>query len=71
MEYKQDSMVLRSQVENIQEKLHNAEKVRRNLEKEHHKRLSDTEEWLHSELWMKDRRCRELEEVKRKRSHSI
>lgn len=35
------------------------------------KKYSDTQEWLHSELWMKERQCRELEEVERERSKSI
>ena len=69
--YKREAMVLKSEVEETQDKLKSSERIRKSMEENHRKRLSDTQEWLRSELWMKERHCQELEEVKRSRSKSI
>ncbi len=64
-------MVLKSEVEEVKNKLQSSERVMKNIEEDYRKKYSDTQEWLRSELWMKEHRCKELEEVKRLRAKSI
>lgn len=71
LEYKQEAFMLRSEVEEMNSKLQNSDRVMKGMQEDFRKKFSDTQEWLYSELGMKDRRCRELEEVDRKRSKSI
>lgn len=66
--YKRDTIALKAELDTTQKKLRDVERVRRNEEEDHKRKLSDTEEWLRSELWMKERQCRELEEVIRPKS---
>lgn len=68
LEYKRESNVLREELNVTQQKLRDAERVRRSEEETHFKRISDTEEWLRSELWGSERKKRELEEVSRPKS---
>lgn len=54
---------MRKELEIAKQKLHDSERVRVLEGEEHLRHATDTEEWLRSELWSKERKCRELEEV--------
>ena len=62
-EYKRETNVLKTELNIAHQKLRDAERVRRTEEETHFKHISDTEEWLQSELWASERKRRELEEV--------
>ena len=62
-ELKREANVMRKELEIAKQKLHDSERVRVLEGEEHLRHATDTEEWLRSELWSKERKCRELEEV--------
>ncbi|XP_019848753.1 PREDICTED: uncharacterized protein LOC105316736 isoform X2 [Amphimedon queenslandica] len=62
-ELKREANVLKKELDITKQKLRDAERVRVLEGEDHLKHIADNEEWLRSELWNKERKCRELEET--------
>jgi hypothetical protein len=70
LEYKRQTQTLQTELDIAQEHIQNAQRKHRIEKETHFKKISDTEEWLRSELWTSEKKRREIEEVKT-RSKSI